>query len=133
MKPGQKVKTEKPADKPAPKQIKGTEAKGLLPGTGFTDKGSEQAKSARGDLVENPEQFFSNRTTPPTNDLQFQWVVHHHKEKHYLKVNLVHLLQVEVQDQLRKLVTLYLNPNQGRPFSDKGQSSRGSQNRGSQK
>ena len=47
MKPGQKVKTEKPAPKPEPKQIKGTEIKGALPGTGFTDKGSEQAKLAR--------------------------------------------------------------------------------------
>ena len=45
--PGDKVKTEKPADKPEPKQIKGTETKGLLPGSGFTDKGSQQAKSAR--------------------------------------------------------------------------------------
>ena len=45
--PGDKVEKEKPARKSEPKQIKGTETKGLLPGSGFTDKGSEQAKSAR--------------------------------------------------------------------------------------
>ena len=79
MKPGQKVKTEKPADKPEPKQIKGTEIKGVLPGSGFTDKGSEQAKSARRPGGKSRAVPFKQH--PQLNDLQFQWVVHHHKEK----------------------------------------------------
>ena len=44
MKPGDKVKTEKPSE---PKQIKGTEVKGALPSKGQTGTGSDQAKDAR--------------------------------------------------------------------------------------
>ena len=128
MKPGQKVKTEKPADKPKPKQIKGTEAKGLLPGTGFTDKGSEQAKSARRPGGKSRAVPFK-APTPPAQRPAIPMGGASPQRKAIAPAKDGSPATSGGARPVAKVSDVVSKPKSGRPFSDKGQSLRGSQNR----
>ena len=127
MKPGQKVEKEKPADKP--KQIKGTEVKGLLPGSGFTDKGSEQAKSARRPGGKSRAVPFKP-PTPPAQRPAIPMGGASPQRKAIAPAKDGSPATSGGARPVAKVSDVVSKPKSERKFSEKGQSLRGEQNRG---